>query len=209
MTTRAGAFVKRSFDVAVSATLLLLTAPVIVACAIVIAVVSPGSPFFAQHREGRGKRAFRIYKLRTMQPDAHERLGRHLAGDDEAAREWRAYRRLRNDPRLIPVLGRVLRRTSLDELPQLWNVLRGDMSLVGPRPLELDVAASLPDDTRNARASVRPGMTGLWQISGRSEATIEEMSRMDGDYLRDWRLTRDVAILARTPAAVLTRRGAY
>jgi len=207
--TRGGAFVKRSFDVAISATLLLLTAPVIAACAIAIAVVSPGSPFFAQHREGRGRRAFRMYKLRTMQPDAERRLKAHLAGDAEAAREWRTYRRLRDDPRLIPVVGRLLRRASLDELPQLWNVLRGDMSLVGPRPLELDVAASLADDARNDRASVRPGMTGLWQISGRSEATIEEMSRMDGDYLRDWRLTRDVVILARTPAAVLTRRGAY
>jgi lipopolysaccharide/colanic/teichoic acid biosynthesis glycosyltransferase len=202
-------FAKRFFDVLLAGALLIIVAPVLVVCAILVAAINPGSPIFAQTREGRNRRPFTLYKLRTMYLDADERLATHLASSEASRTEWLAYRRLAADPRVIPGIGRYLRRWSLDELPQLWNVLVGDMSLVGPRPLELEVANRLPDDTRDRRASVRPGLTGLWQVSGRSEMDIAAMVAIDDAYLRDWGIQQDVAILARTPLAALSRRGAY
>jgi lipopolysaccharide/colanic/teichoic acid biosynthesis glycosyltransferase len=151
---------------------------------------------------------FVVFKLRTMRADADDVLRDHLAASPDAAAEWQRFRRLRADPRLIPG-ARVLRGFSIDELPQLWNVLRGDMSLVGPRPLELPVVEQLPGDLRAIRDAVRPGITGLWQVSGRSEMDIAALARVDAAYVRDWSIWKDVAILLRTPAAVLSRRGAY
>jgi len=200
---------KRCIEIPAAAAALLMSLPILAVGALLILVASPGPVMFSQRREGRHRRPFTLYKLRTMHVDAQSRLAGVLAADPDAAKEWTAYRRLKRDPRLIPWVGAFLRRTSIDELPQLGNVLRGDMSLVGPRPLELDLAEGLEPDVRQRRASVRPGMTGLWQVSGRSETRIDEMVSIDERYLHEWTLSRDIIILARTPRALLSRRGAY
>jgi lipopolysaccharide/colanic/teichoic acid biosynthesis glycosyltransferase len=206
---RLGQLLKRCIEVPLAAAALLISLPILTVGALLVLVASPGPVIFSQPREGRHRRSFRMYKLRTMHVDAESRLGAVLAADPDAAKEWTVYRRLKRDPRLIPGVGAFLRRTSIDELPQLGNVLRGDMSLVGPRPLELDLAEGLEPEVRQRRASVRPGMTGLWQVSGRSATRIDEMVSIDERYLREWTLGLDIIILARTPRAVLSRRGAY
>jgi lipopolysaccharide/colanic/teichoic acid biosynthesis glycosyltransferase len=201
--------VKRAFDIVVSAALLLLTSPILAIAAVVVRVRSPGPVVFRQWRGGRGARPFEMLKLRTMHVNADEILSRSLAESEDRRQEWRRYRRLRRDPRVIPAIGTFLRASSIDELPQLWNVLRGDMSLVGPRPLELPVLAGLNDVGVERRASVRPGITGLWQVSGRSDIDLDTLMSMDAEYVDTWSLWSDVRILCRTPAAVLSRRGAY
>jgi len=200
---------KRALDVVLSAALLVPAAPIIAACAALVWLFSPGPVIFRQLREGRRGRPFTLFKLRTMRVDAEQALQDVLARDPAARAEWAQYRRLHKDPRLVPVVGRWLRRRSLDELPQLWNVLRGDMSLVGPRPLELFVLARFPTDERRRRASVRPGITGAWQVSGRSDTDLDTMWAIDARYVREWTLRGDLEILAQTPRAVLDRRGAY
>ncbi|AHG90495.1 sugar transferase [Gemmatirosa kalamazoonensis] len=192
-----------------AAALLVAGVPLIALCALLVRLRSPGPALFRQRREGLGGRPFTLYKLRTMRVDADAVLARVLADDAAARDEWARYRRLRDDPRLVPGVGSWLRRTSLDELPQLWNVLRGDMSLVGPRPLELPVLDRFPAAERAARAAVRPGLTGLWQVSGRSETDLVTLWAIDAEYVRSRSLLGDLRILVRTPRAVLTRRGAY
>jgi lipopolysaccharide/colanic/teichoic acid biosynthesis glycosyltransferase len=196
-------------DVVGASLLLIIAAPMLAVCAIAIRVRSPGAVVYCQVREGRGTRPFVMFKLRTMYADAEARLHIMLESSVTLREEWSSYRRLRADPRIVGRVGRWLRQSSVDELPQLWNVLRGDMSLVGPRPLELDVAGAFPSEVRRCRASVRPGMTGLWQISGRSDIDIGTLMAIDCQYVETWSLAGDIAILLRTPAAVVSRRGAY
>ena len=182
---------------------LLLLVPVLVAVAVVVRLDSPGSPIFRQTRTGRDGVPFTMYKFRTMRCDAEARRSElaHLVATDSVLFK------LRNDPRITRV-GAVLRKYSLDELPQLLNVLRGDMALVGPRPpLPEEVARYHPDVRR--RLTVKPGMTGLWQISGRSDLSWEEAVRLDLRYVDNWSLGLDVGILARTLGAVVRHRGAY
>jgi lipopolysaccharide/colanic/teichoic acid biosynthesis glycosyltransferase len=200
---------KRAADVAGAAVLLVVAAPLLAACAALVKRRSPGPALLAQRREGLGGRPFTLWKLRTMHADAARMLDAHLARHPAAREEWARYRRLTDDPRVVPGIGRWLRRTSLDELPQLWNVLRGDMSLVGPRPFELEALDTLPPETRRLRASVRPGLTGLWQVSGRSEIDVRGMAAIDADYVRRWSLWLDLRILLRTPRAVVGGHGAY
>ncbi len=156
-------------------------------------------------RLGRDGRAFGCLKFRSMVADGEAVLTAHLAADAQARAEWAATHKLTNDPRITPI-GQVLRKTSLDELPQLWNVLRGEMSLVGPRPIvQAEVA-------RYGRAfqtcfAVPPGVTGLWQVSGRSDTSYAERVALDLDYASRWSLRRDIAILLRTIPAVLAQRG--
>lgn len=201
--------IRRLVDVAVAASLLLLVAPLLGALMVAIRVVSPGPSIFVQIREGRGGRPFAMLKLRTMHVDAARILDVHLAEHPGAREEWYRYFRLTNDPRVVPGLGALLRRSSIDELPQLWNILRGEMSLVGPRPLQAEPLAALRPQYRALRSTVRPGLTGLWQISGRSETDLQGLEELDAEYISRRSLALDLEILARTPAVVLSGRGSY
>ena len=194
--------IKRAFDTLA----VLAAAPVIlpVVAALALAVRRDGGgAFYSQPRVGRGGQIFRIWKLRTMVPDAEARLARLLAEDPAARREWQETQKLRQDPRVTP-LGRILRRTSLDELPQLWNVLLGDMSLVGPRPMMPDQQAMYPG---TAYYRLRPGITGAWQVSARNQSTFAARAQFDADYDRDLSLMTDLRLLGRTVGAVLRGTG--
>lgn len=205
----AASVVRRGLDVVLAAALLALVAPVIALLMLAVRLASPGPSVFRQVREGRDGRLFVMLKLRTMHVDAARILDEHLAANPAARVEWERYFRLTQDPRIIPGIGPFLRRSSLDELPQLWNILRGEMSLVGPRPLQAEPLAALRPEFRALRCTVRPGLTGLWQISGRSETDLRGLEELDAMYLRTRSLAGDLRILARTPAAVLSGRGSY
>ncbi len=194
--------VKRAFDVVVSAMTMLLLSPVLLLIAIAIKTSSRGPAIYRDQRIGMAERPFEMLKFRSMRDGAAaEQAG--LEGSNEADG---ALFKIRHDPRITGV-GRILRRLSLDELPQLWNVLRGDMSLVGPRPLPMRDYARLADWHRK-RYLVLPGMTGLWQISGRSDLGFDAMVRLDFYYLEHWSVWMDISVLLRTPLAVVTARGA-
>ena len=192
--------------------LILLLAPVWVpACVIIAGLIlleDRAHPLFVQERVGLGGVPFRTYKFRTMLVNAEEALKRSLAEHPELEDQWNGDFKLRNDPRVTRI-GRFLRRYSLDELPQFLNVLKGDMALVGPRPLPAYHHHRLPERVRTLRERVRPGVTGLWQVSGRSESGTEGMVKWDSYYVRNWSLWLDIVIIVRTLRAVITGRGAY
>jgi exopolysaccharide biosynthesis polyprenyl glycosylphosphotransferase len=194
---------KRLIDVVLAATALVLLAPVFVITAIAITLDSKGPVLFVQPRVGRHKRTFRLMKFRTMCADAELRQA-----SLEVLNEARGpVFKIANDPRVTRV-GRWLRRTSIDELPQLWNVLRGDMSLVGPRPLPLRDVRRFHQAVQRKRFSVKPGLTCLWQISGRSTLTFDEWLRLDLWYIDNWSLTLDLKLILRTVPAVIRGTGA-
>jgi undecaprenyl-phosphate galactose phosphotransferase len=166
-----------------------------------------GKPIFKQKRVGQDGKIFKIYKFRTMRADAAEQLKKILAADPSAREEWERDHKLKNDPRITRV-GHFLRRTSLDELPQLINVLRGQMSLVGPRPI-IDEEVVDYGDYIDYYQQVRPGITGLWQVSGRNELSYGERVQLDVWYVRNWSLELDLIILTKTFVAVLLRKGSY
>jgi exopolysaccharide biosynthesis polyprenyl glycosylphosphotransferase len=195
--------VKRAIDIAGAAVGLLLLAPVLVVVALAVKLTSPGPVLFSQLRFGRNRRRFRMYKFRTMVDGAEAQQAQLEAANEAQGPVFK----IRRDPRITP-LGAVLRRTSLDELPQLWNVLRGDMSLVGPRPLPLRDVNQFGEGHLMRRFSVLPGITGLWQVSGRSSLPFEEWNRLDLAYIDHWSLTLDLWILAHTFPAVFSGRGA-
>ena len=209
LSARGSSIARRSLDVFVAGSLMILVAPIVAVLMLVIRAVSPGPPLFRQVREGLAGRRFVMLKLRTMHVDADRRLQSHLAANPDALVEWERYFRLTDDPRIIPGIGPFLRRSSLDEMPQLWNIVRGDMSLVGPRPLQAEPLAALRPEFRALRCTVRPGLTGLWQVSGRSETDLRGLEELDAEYIRRRSLALDLRILARTPAVVLTGRGSY
>jgi exopolysaccharide biosynthesis polyprenyl glycosylphosphotransferase len=196
-------WVKRAFDIVVSTLLLTLAAPLMALCAIAVKVTSPGPILFKQERIGLNGRPFQMLKFRSMVVDAGERLNELRCHNEGNGLLFK----IRDDPRVTPV-GRRLRQSSLDELPQLLNVLQGAMSLVGPRPpLRSEVQSY--DAELGRRLLVRPGITGLWQVSGRSDLSLEESARLDLYYVENWRLFDDIVILMRTVRAVLTKSGAY
>ncbi|MGP9693495.1 sugar transferase [Brachybacterium sp. AOP25-B2-12] len=196
---------KRFFDVVASAVLLTVAAPVLAVVALVVRLHDGGPVLFRQTRVGRSGEEFEFLKFRTMGTDAEQRLAELLAEDRDRGND--VLFKLARDPRVTRP-GRLLRRFSLDELPQLWNVLRGDMSLVGPRPALPREAARYDQDARR-RLSVRPGITGLWQVSGRSDLSWSETVRLDMYYVDNWSFTQDVLILTKTVRAVLASSGAY
>jgi Undecaprenyl-phosphate galactose phosphotransferase WbaP len=183
-----------------------LISPFLLTIAILIKIDSPGPLFYAQRRLGTGGKYFCCWKFRTMHPDAQRLLTELLQKDPSLRAEWERDHKLRDDPRITRV-GRYLRRLSLDELPQLWNVWRGQMSLVGPRPI-IDEEVPRYRDAYALYQRVSPGMSGLWQVSGRSETSYEERVRMDTFYVRNWSVWLDIVILVRTVGAVLSSRGA-
>jgi Undecaprenyl-phosphate galactose phosphotransferase WbaP len=181
--------------------------PLLALIAFAIRCNSAGPALFAHERIGRGGRTFRALKFRTMVVDADEALKQVLARDPALRAEWRQFHKLKRDPRVTRV-GAFLRKSSLDELPQLWNVIVGEMSLVGPRPIVADEVAKY----RKAYAyyqRVRPGMTGMWQISGRNDTSYAERVRLDTYYVRHGSVWLDLYILAMTVGVVLKRNGAY
>jgi len=198
---------KRALDLAIAIPLLVFAAPMFLALMLLIRSHDGGPAFFRQKRIGLNGREFTCFKFRSMVMDAGERLQDLLARDPQAAAEWKADQKLRNDPRITPV-GHFLRKTSLDELPQLLNIIRGDMSVVGPRPIVRDekprYGAYFSD-----YASVRPGVTGLWQVSGRNDTSYERRVRLDVIYARRHCFMFDIKILLSTIPAVLKGDGAY
>ncbi len=198
---------KRVLDLVATVALGLVSLPLVALLAVAIKLDSPGPVFFGQVRVGRGGRPFRAWKFRTMVQDAEQVLQRYLRDSPELRDEWARDQKLRNDPRVTRV-GRFLRRTSLDELPQVWNVLRGEMSLVGPRPIVQEEVAKY-GPAFPLYAQVLPGITGLWQVSGRNETTYEERVELDSYYVRNWSPWLDLYILARTAWVVVTGKGAY
>lgn len=200
---------KRLFDLALAGPCALIAAPVIAVAALMIRAADSGAVFFTQQRDGLLGRQIGVLKLRTMYRDADRMLEALLARDPEARAEWETHFKLRRDPRILPVVGRLLRATSLDELPQLWNILRGDMSLVGPRPFPGYHLEAMPSEFRRRRASVVPGLTGLWQISDRSDGDLDRQQALDGYYIDNRSFWLDLSILLRTFGAVLSGRGAY
>ena len=212
--TRAGAAgsvwsmaVMRLADIAFALAALAFFAPLLVLIASLVLLTSPGGVFFGQQRIGYRGRAFTCYKFRSMVVDAEQRLNDLLDRDADARREWLCDHKLKHDPR-ITAIGGFLRKSSLDELPQFLNVLRGDMSLVGPRPI---VAGEIPRYGRylGHYASVKPGITGLWQVSGRNNTSYRRRVAIDVAYARSKSLRLDLGILLATVPAVLGARGSY
>lgn len=201
--------VKRGCDILLSLVALAVALPVIAVFAALIKIASPGPAFFSQPREGLNGRPFTMRKLRSMRLSATADLPAMLAESSETAMEWRRNMKLRHDPRIIPGIGHFVRRFSIDELPQLWDVLRGDMSLVGPRPLPIYHVLALDPAASLLRRRVRPGITGLSQVSGRSTNPIADQQKLDSYYVRNWSIWLDLHILARTILIVLSGRGAW
>jgi lipopolysaccharide/colanic/teichoic acid biosynthesis glycosyltransferase len=200
---------RRALDVMLASAVLLVLIPVVLAVALAVRLTSPGPVFFRQRRLGRGMRPFTVLKFRTMHADADSKLHRDyvqsLIGHDPKPQSSGGLYKLAGDPRVTNV-GRFLRSWSLDELPQLWNVLRGEMSLVGPRPV-IEYEVEQYPDWYLRRFAVKPGLTGLWQVSGRNERTYEEMIRFDVEYAERRSLWLDLRILARTALVVMRRQG--
>jgi exopolysaccharide production protein ExoY len=198
---------KRALDIVGAGLGLVVLAPFFLIVAMMVRA-DGGPAFFAHQRVGRGGKLFGCLKFRSMVIDSQARLEALLANDPAARAEWDATRKLKNDPRITRV-GRFLRSTSLDELPQLINVLRGEMSLVGPRPVQEAEIDRYYGASAAHYMAVRPGITGLWQVSGRSETSYESRVALDVAYVSRPSLLADIAILLRTPVAVLSRRGAH
>lgn len=207
------AFLKRTVDVTATLSIGALISPLLVVIAACIRLGSPGPIFYSQQRIGRGGRMFSAWKFRTMVQDADRVLQHYLETDLELRREWQETHKLKRDPR-VNWIGRMLRATSLDELPQLWNILRGDMSLVGPRPIVNSPTydAVYVDDYPHEYAayiSMRPGLTGLWQVTCRNNGVYEMRIYWDMYYIRNWSLWLDLYIILRTIRTVLLLEGAY
>ena len=197
---------KRCIDVVVSLLAIVALSPLLAVLA-VISKLDGGPIVFSHTRVGLDKSLFRCYKFRSMHVDADKRLSELLARDDDARQEWNTHFKLKDDPR-ITTLGLFLRKSSLDELPQLINVLKGDMSLVGPRPV-IEEELVLYGEYESDYLSARPGITGLWQVSGRNDLDYDERVTLDATYVRNWTHALDLRILLKTVLVVLTRRGAY
>lgn len=199
---------KRVFDLAFSLFALLITFPVFITIAIIIRLSSKGPAIYAHKRVGRGGISFDCFKFRSMYPDADVRLKELLKNDPEMAKEWEQSHKLKNDPRVTPI-GKFLRKTSLDELPQFLNVLKGDLSVVGPRPVvEAEVRKHYKENAPII-LSVRPGITGLWQVSGRSDTSYENRISMDLNYVTNHSLGVDIMLVLKTIPVMLLRKGAY
>lgn len=197
---------KRSLDIAISAFALVVLLPFTVIAVLAIVLDSRGSPLFVHDRIGRVGAPFGVLKLRTMETDAQERLDAFLEAHEDLHEQWKTGFKLLDDPRVTRV-GAFLRRWSLDEVPQFLNVLLGQMSVVGPRPVTPDEASFFGSDLPLV-LSVRPGLTGLWAVSGRSELPYHERAALEASYVRNWSLVGDLSIMVRTVPAVVLRRGA-
>lgn len=202
-----GGFAKRGFDITAAACALVIFSPIFLMIMALVKFSGKGAIFYGHRRIGHNGRQFHCLKFRTMVADGDAVLRDHLRNNPSAAEEWKQTRKLRDDPRVTTV-GTVLRKLSLDELPQLINILRGDMSVVGPRPV-VEEELSLYDTQAVYYLRTRPGLTGLWQISGRNDVSYESRIAFDTHYVQNWSLVRDVVIIAKTIPAVCFSRGSY
>jgi exopolysaccharide production protein ExoY len=198
-----GGTFKRAIDIVVSSVAILAAMPLMLFAAMAVRLYIGGPVIFAHRRIGFEGRRFNCYKFRTMGPDADEALGKYFAANPEAEREWNVRQKLRDDPRVCS-LGKLLRKSSIDELPQLFNVLRGDMSLVGPRPI-VDSEVGRYGAHLQECFKARPGVSGIWQVSGRNRLSYEKRVLLDRYYVRRWSPWLDAKILFKTIAAVLNR----
>lgn len=196
-----GGWPKRAADVVIALSALILAAPVMLIVALLIRATAGGPAIYSHSRVGFTGKPFNCYKFRSMVANADQVLHDHLAANPQAATEWEQNRKLKNDPR-ITLLGMMLRRSSLDELPQLFNILRGDMSCVGPRPIVTDELKRYGDHV-GEYLRTRPGLTGLWQVTGRSTTDYASRVLLDSHYVRNWSLWADFVILMRTIVAVM------
>ncbi len=200
---------KRPFDIIFSLFAILITLPIMILIAVIIKLTDGGSIFFGHNRVGYKGRLFKVLKFRSMYPDAEERLKKILEEDPKAREEWERTFKLKNDPRVTPI-GKILRKTSLDELPQFFNVLKGDMSVVGPRPVVKEELKKYYKDKAKYYLSVKPGVTGYWQVEGRSDVgNYEERINMDVWYVQNQSFFLDIKIILKTIWVMLTGKGAY
>jgi exopolysaccharide production protein ExoY len=198
---------KRLLDLVITIPAVIFGSPLLILIYALLKIFDPGPALFTQLRVGKGGKTFTVYKFRTMRVDAQQRLDQMLAQDPEAAAEWANFQKLKRDPR-VTVLGRLLRKSSLDELPQLLNIVRGEMSVIGPRPVTSAEVHRYGIDYPYYVA-VRPGVLGLWQVSGRNRLTYPERIALDVKYVRTWTIWADVMILIRAIPVVLFGSGAY
>lgn len=201
-------FIKTLFDFTLTAVGTVAISPLLAYIAYRIKKEDPGPIFFAHTRIGKDGKPFPCYKFRSMVVNSKEMLEKHLAENPEARAEWEREFKLKNDPRITPI-GQVLRKSSLDELPQIFNVLKGEMSLVGPRPVVQEELDKYYGEAVKEYCSVKPGITGLWQVSGRSDVDYPERVAMDVEYVRTRNLWKDIVILYKTFDVVLNKKGAY
>jgi Undecaprenyl-phosphate galactose phosphotransferase WbaP len=206
---RRSRILKRTLDIIIAAVASVVTAPLVAMAALLVRLADGGPAFFFQERVGLHGTTIRVRKLRTMYLDASERLEAHLDLNPEARSEWESRFKLLSDPRILPRIGSLMRRFSIDELPQLWQVVKGELSLVGPRPFPLYHLRKFPADFQILRKRVRPGITGLWQVMVRSAGGLEEQRLHDSYYIRNWSIWMDLYILARTTITVVSGRGAH
>ncbi len=199
---------KRVFDVVFSVVAILSVLPFFLIIPLIIYIVSPGPVFFTHNRIGFRGKTFPCLKFRTMVMGAEHVLESHFEKHPEARKEFEEHRKLKNDPRIIPFVGSFLRKTSLDELPQFLNVVRGEMSVVGPRPVTQDELYDYGEATSRYK-SARPGITGLWQVSGRSDLSFTQRVELDSRYVSNCSLLSDLWLIAKTIGVLLNRRGAY
>jgi lipopolysaccharide/colanic/teichoic acid biosynthesis glycosyltransferase len=198
---------KRAMDLVLAIPVMIFLAPLMVGLAILVKLGDPGAAIFVQVRCGRNGETFKCYKFRTMRTDADARLKYLLETDPAARAEWDKYQKLRDDPR-VTYLGKFLRKSSLDELPQLFNILRGELSVIGPRPITSGEIFRYGANFHYYSA-VRPGVLGQWQVSGRNALTYDERVAMDVDYVRTWSIWNDAKILVRAIPVVFGGGGAY
>ena len=204
---RGSRIAKRVIDLVCAAVLTLLLIPLMVVIWLLVVGESGFPAFYSQQRLGRGGKHFVLWKFRTMAQNSTEILDQCLSSSDEMRREWAAHQKLRSDPR-ITCLGRLLRKTSLDELPQLWNIIKGEMTLVGPRPI-VDAEVSKYQEVYSLYTKITPGLTGIWQVSGRNHTTYAERIAYDTYYVRNWSVWLDIYLLVKTARVVFTGYGAY
>jgi exopolysaccharide production protein ExoY len=201
--------IKRAMDIIIAAAALVILFPVFVLIALMLKIEGQGgSVFYGGKRVGKNGRLFSCWKIRSMEPDSEHVLHAYLNANPLLKKHWEKFRKLPKDPRVTTRTAHIIRKLSLDELPQLWNVLVGDMSIVGPRPM-LEEEAHMFGSRIVFYVAVRPGLTGLWQVSGRNNTSFKHRVHLDSWYVRNWSLWQDIVIMLKTPLAVLNTKGAY